>query len=190
MTKWKLRKVNPTYKGGNNLKPENYRPISVLPLLSKILGKIMYYRIHNCFVESKLLFPKQFSLQINISTKHAVLELVWNITKSFEQKWYVYVLEMVSVRNGSIVIFPTEINLSSMASMISLKNCLPRYLLWCSRVIHLGPIDLLNYVHDLYKCSEKRTISLNRLSSSINLLWYVVHSTISHFLLVILENFW
>ena len=82
----KIAKVSPIFKGGNNLQAENYRPISVLPVFSKILEKIMYNRVYNYFVENKLLFPKQFGFQINTSTEHAILELVRNITKSFKKK--------------------------------------------------------------------------------------------------------
>ena len=77
------------FKGGNNLQAENYRPISVLPVFPKTLEKIMYNRIYNYFVENKLLFPKQFGFQINTSTEHAILNLVRNITKSFEKNEYV-----------------------------------------------------------------------------------------------------
>ena len=49
----------------------------------------MYNRVYNYFVENKLLFPKQFGFQINSSTEHAILELVRNITKSFEKNEYV-----------------------------------------------------------------------------------------------------
>ena len=49
----------------------------------------MYNRVYNYFVENKLLFPKQFGFQINSSTEHAILELVRNITKSFEKSEYV-----------------------------------------------------------------------------------------------------
>ena len=85
----KIAKVSPIFKGGNNLQAENYRPISVLPVFSKILEKIMYNRVYNYFVENKLLFPKQSGFQINTSTEHAILELVRNITKSFEKNEYV-----------------------------------------------------------------------------------------------------
>ena len=84
-----IAKVSPIFKGGNNLQAENYRPISVLPVFSKILEKIMYNRVYNYFVENKLLFPKQFGCQINTSTEHAILESVRSITKSFENYQYV-----------------------------------------------------------------------------------------------------
>ena len=81
----KTAKVSPIFKRGNNLQTENYRPISVLPVFSKILEKIMCNRVFNYFVENKPVFPKQFGFQINTSTEHAILELVPNITKSFKK---------------------------------------------------------------------------------------------------------
>ena len=39
--KMKTAKVSPIFKRGNNLQTENYRPVSVLPLFSKIFEKIM-----------------------------------------------------------------------------------------------------------------------------------------------------
>ena len=82
----KIAKVSPIFKEG---KAENYRPISFLPVFSKILEKIMYNRVYNYFVENKLLFSIQFGFQINPSTEHAILELIRNITKSFEKNEYV-----------------------------------------------------------------------------------------------------
>ena len=79
----KIEKVSLIFKGG---KAENYRPISVPTVFSKILEKIMYIRVYIYFVENKLLFPKQFGFQNNTLTEHAILELVCNITKSFEKK--------------------------------------------------------------------------------------------------------
>ena len=59
----------------------------VLPVFSKI-EKIIYNWVYNYFAENKFLFPKQFGFQINTSTEHAILELMHNITKSFEKNEY------------------------------------------------------------------------------------------------------
>ena len=82
----KIEKVSPIFKRGNDLQAENYRPISVPTVFSKILEKIMYIRVYIYFVENKLLFPEQFGFQNNTLTEHAILELVCKITKSFEKK--------------------------------------------------------------------------------------------------------
>jgi len=36
-SEWKSAKVTPIYKSGNKSDPNNYRPISVLPLISKVM---------------------------------------------------------------------------------------------------------------------------------------------------------
>jgi len=42
---WKIAKITPLFKSGDPDKPESYRPISVLPALSKILERAVH--IHN-----------------------------------------------------------------------------------------------------------------------------------------------
>ena len=41
-----MAKVIPVFKGGNNLDVNNYRPISVLPVFSKILEKAIFNRLY------------------------------------------------------------------------------------------------------------------------------------------------
>ena len=89
LDKLEIAKVGPTFKGGNNLQAANYRPISVLPVISKILEKKMYNRLYNYFVANKFLFPKQFGFPINTLTEDAILELIRNITKFSEKTEYV-----------------------------------------------------------------------------------------------------
>ena len=43
----KLAMITPTYKGGSRLEASNYRPVSVLPIFSKILEKLMQKRLTN-----------------------------------------------------------------------------------------------------------------------------------------------
>ena len=42
---WKIAKVVPLYKGGEGDKFENYRPVSVLPVMAKIAEGIVYKRL-------------------------------------------------------------------------------------------------------------------------------------------------
>ena len=56
----KVAKVSPIFKVGNTEEIGNYRPISVLPMFSKVLERIMYYRTYQYFKENDMFFPKQF----------------------------------------------------------------------------------------------------------------------------------
>ena len=52
---WKSAKVVPIFKSGNHDLPENYRPISVLPVLSKVFEKAVHYQLLQFFETNKLL---------------------------------------------------------------------------------------------------------------------------------------
>ena len=41
--------ITPTYKKGDRLEKSNYRPISILPTLSKIYEKVLYQQIYEYF---------------------------------------------------------------------------------------------------------------------------------------------
>ena len=84
----KIAKVTPVFKSGDNSLLGNYRPISVLPVLSKVLERIMYNRIYTLFSENNLFFQKQFGFQKNTPTEHVILQLVTEISKSFAKKEY------------------------------------------------------------------------------------------------------
>ena len=47
--KLKIAKVVPIYKKGENTQLCNYRPISLLPAISKVIEKIMYSQLDNFF---------------------------------------------------------------------------------------------------------------------------------------------
>ena len=48
---FKLAHVTPVYKRGNPTSPDNYRPISLLPVISKVLERIVFSQLTN-FMES------------------------------------------------------------------------------------------------------------------------------------------
>ena len=42
---WKAANVTPVFKKGDKLNPSNYRPISMIPALGKILERVVYTRL-------------------------------------------------------------------------------------------------------------------------------------------------
>ena len=67
---------------------DNYRPISVLLCFLKILERIIYSRLYSFFSEDNILYKKQFGFQKQHSTDHAIVHLVNEIFKSFENNCY------------------------------------------------------------------------------------------------------
>ena len=71
---WKTARVIPIYKSGKRNVAGNYRPISVLPAISKIMEKILYDQLYDYLLNFKLLSDSQFGFQKFHSTATALLE--------------------------------------------------------------------------------------------------------------------
>ena len=84
--KLKIAKVIPLYKSENPELFTNYRPISILPCLSKILERLMYNRINNFLAEYNILSNKQYGFRGNYSTYMAMIDLVDKISSNIDQK--------------------------------------------------------------------------------------------------------
>ena len=76
--------VVPLYKNGTRQILSNFRPISLLPAISKLLGKVMYDRIYNFLCHFDLLYKSQYSFRKKHSCEHAVTELLGEICKGLE----------------------------------------------------------------------------------------------------------
>ena len=68
----KVGKVSPIHKKGDTQLFENYRPISVLPIFSKVFEKILYHRLYSFFTFNDVIHNKQFGFRKNHSTGHAI----------------------------------------------------------------------------------------------------------------------
>ena len=82
--KLKIAKVIPVFKNGDKENIENYRPISILPVFSKVLERIMYNSLYEYFMNNNLLHKNQFAFQINNSTEHAILQFTRDIAQNFD----------------------------------------------------------------------------------------------------------
>ena len=85
LSKLKIAKATPLFKSRDAENVTNYMSISVLPVFSKILERIMYNRIYKHLKNNTFLFDKQFGFLLNNSTEHAILQLVNDIYSSFER---------------------------------------------------------------------------------------------------------
>ena len=69
--KLKLAKVIPLYKKGDSTNTDNYRPISLLPTLSKVLEKKNYNQLFAYFSYKELFYPSQYGFRRGHSTELA-----------------------------------------------------------------------------------------------------------------------
>ena len=81
----KIAKVCPIYKNGNAMLFVQYRPVSVLPVMSKVLEKVMYDRIYNFLQELDLLYELQFGFRPKYSTYMALTASVEKIISALDK---------------------------------------------------------------------------------------------------------
>ena len=89
----KVAKILPMHKGDSVLSVGNYRPISLLPIFSKIFERLIYNRLIEFITDNKILSELQFGFQKNKSTEHAVTSILSTLD------------EAKSKRNSSYCIF-------------------------------------------------------------------------------------
>ena len=80
-SEWKTAKVTPVFKKGIKSEPNNYRPISVIPIVSKVFQKIVYNQLYHYRNENKLLLSCQSGFRSLHSTLTALLETTndWSV---------------------------------------------------------------------------------------------------------------
>ena len=80
----KIAGIIPIYKSGVNNLFSNYRPISVLPVFSKVLEKAVYNRLMNYIDINHILFSNQYGFRKNHSTSLALISLYDKISAAFD----------------------------------------------------------------------------------------------------------
>lgn len=82
----KLAKVSPLYKGGDSQQCNNYRPVSVLPIMSKIMEKTANSQLTNFLNNIDFFYPCQYGFRESSDTMSATLDLIGDIQKKLNEK--------------------------------------------------------------------------------------------------------
>ena len=82
--KLKIAKVKPIFKKGDQSLFENYRPISLLPAISKVLENLIALQLSLYFAKNKIFFDNQYGFRPKHSTEHAALELIDRILNKMD----------------------------------------------------------------------------------------------------------
>ena len=81
----KIAKVVPVHKKESKQDFSNYRPISLLSILDKILEKIMFTKIFKFFNNNNLFYFLQFGFRQNYSTTNVLINLTETIRKYLDE---------------------------------------------------------------------------------------------------------
>jgi hypothetical protein len=82
--KLKLCRVIPIFKSGDILNCDNYRPISLLSSISKVLEKIVSKKLISHLLTNDLLYVHQYGFLPNRSTEHNLLQILNYISKALD----------------------------------------------------------------------------------------------------------
>ena len=81
----KIAKVTPLYKSNDRSSLNNYRPISVLNIGSKVIERIAYKQLTDYLENNNFLCPRQYGFRRNRSTQDASIQLVGHIRESCDK---------------------------------------------------------------------------------------------------------
>lgn len=76
---WKMSKIVPLHKKDELMYPKNYRPVSLLPIISKILERAVYQQVVDYFERNNLFHPSHHGFRSKHNTSTALLQMhdVW-----------------------------------------------------------------------------------------------------------------
>lgn len=82
---WKKANVTPVHKKDDKTQVENYRPISLLSTLGKILEKVIHKHIHNYLLENRTITPFQSGFTSGDSTVNQLVSLYNTFNQALDE---------------------------------------------------------------------------------------------------------
>ena len=84
----KIPNVIPVHKKGSQLESNNYRPISLISNISKIIEKLVHKRLNSFLESNSLFYEQQFGFRNNHSTNHALIQITEKIRQALDKNEY------------------------------------------------------------------------------------------------------
>ena len=81
----KIAKVIPVHKAKQKDIAGNYRPISLLSLISKVFEKLLYIRLERFFFTTNVITKQQFGFRCGYSTEMAITDLYNRVVKNRDE---------------------------------------------------------------------------------------------------------
>ena len=88
-SKWKISRVTPLFKDGPRTAVGNYRPISIIPVVMKLLERIVHDQFHDYLTYHNMFSSKQSGFRPKHSTLTTLLEVSDYILKNMDAGHFV-----------------------------------------------------------------------------------------------------
>ena len=173
--KLKLGKIIPIYKKNNKMDPTNYRPISLLSVINKIIEKVLYKRLYEYFEKNKIIYRFQFGFRHSYSTTMALIEITDQLREQIENKnmtMGIYIdltkafdlvdhnmlitkLQSYGIRGPAINLIKSYLSHRSQYTKIDhTKSDIKKVSCGVPQGSVLGPLFFLIFVNDMQNCTK------------------------------------
>ena len=82
---WRVGTITPILKEGDPLEPGNWRPITLLPLPSKLLEKAIHFQVNSFLMNNNILDNRQHGFRAMFSTSTAIFQLVKELFNKYDE---------------------------------------------------------------------------------------------------------
>ena len=164
---WKIARVTPIFKTGAKQDMENYRPISVISIVSKIMEKLIYNQLYDYLINSNILSNSQHGVRPCHSTTTALLDITNRWYQSMDVRYGVVFLDLKKAFDTVDHDILLQNGINGLA-LNWLKSYLSDRIQYCQVDGHLsnpltvttgipqgsglGPLLFLIYINDFPKC--------------------------------------
>ena len=164
---WKIARVTPIFKTGAKQDMENYRPISVISIVSKIMEKLIYNQLYDYLINSNILSNSQHGVRPCHSTTTALLDITNRWYQSMDVRYGVVFLDLKKAFDTVDHDILLQNGIKGLA-LNWLKSYLSDRIQYCQVDGHLsnpltvttgipqgsglGPLLFLIYINDFPKC--------------------------------------
>jgi len=177
--KLKKSRTVPIFKSGDPTSRDNYRPISLLSSLSKILEKIVSVQLVNHLDRNEILYKHQYGFQRHKSTEHNLIQafnyigtainenkfclgVFFDLKKAFDVCSYrvlIMKLEKIGIKGKALDWFKSY--LTNRTQFVDIDGCFSSEMDILTCILQgsiLGPILFLIYINDLFTVSQSLTL--------------------------------